>query len=98
MVSKIFSRIIDCNHQQLGHVIGMIVGLIIALFSLPYLSFASLPWIGTVQAVPLIFIKIISVPFISGLFANIFANLGSGLDILTNEKTIIHVLRKKKLN
>jgi hypothetical protein len=85
-----YNRIIYCNHQQWGHLIGMIVGFVIAIYSLPYLSIASLPWIGTVKAFPLIFIKIISVPFISGMFANIFSNLGSGLDILTNEKTIIH--------
>ena len=94
MTSKTYRRIIDCNHQQWGHLIGMIVGFAIAVFSLPYLSIASLPWIGTLTAFPLIFIKIISVPFISGMFANIFSNLGSGLDILTNERTVIHFANK----
>lgn len=93
MISQIYNRIIGCNHQQWGHLIGMVVGFAIAICSLPYLSIASLPWVGTLKGFPLIFIKIISVPFISGMFANIFSNLGSGLDILTNDKTIIHLAK-----
>ena len=90
MSSQIYNRIITCNHQQWGHLLGMIVGFVIAIFSLPYLSIASLPWIGTLKSFPLILIKIISIPFISGMFANIFSNLGSALDILTNGQTIIN--------
>lgn len=93
MISSLYNRIIDCNHQQWGHLIGMVVGFAIAIFSLPYLSIASLPWIGTLKAFPLIFIKIISIPFISGMFANLFANLGCGLDILTNNKTFFHLAK-----
>src|SRR3990167_2375712 len=98
MISQIYNRIIACNHQQWGHLIGMVVGFAIAIYSLPYLSIASLPWVGTLKGVPLIFIKIISVPFISGMFANIFSNLGSGLDILTNEKTIIHFAKNHRVH
>jgi hypothetical protein len=91
MFMALLTRIVNCNHQRLGYLIGMITGLVIGLSALPYLSMASLPWIGALKTVPLIAIKIISVPFISGTFANIFSNLGSGIDIITNEKTIFHL-------
>ena len=95
MISSLYNRVMACNHQQWGYLLGMMVGFLIAIFSLPYLSEASLPWVGKLQAFPLIFIKIISIPFIAGLFANIFFYFFSAMDILTNEKMIIHVVRKK---
>ncbi len=61
MKSPHLKRIIHSNHQQWGHLIGMVVGFVIAIYSLPYLSIASLPWIGTVTAFPLIVIKILGV-------------------------------------
>jgi hypothetical protein len=100
MLLAFMNRITQYDHKQFGHFFGMIIGAGIGIYSLPYLSALSLPFIGTLSTFPLLLIKIIAVPFVSGTFANIFSNLGSGIDLITNRKTIIHLVRhaNKKLH
>ena len=88
------------NHQQYGHLIGMIMGLGFGFYVAINYDNTKPSWImdGTLTDTNWYFneaVRACIVPLTSGLFANLFSNMGAGIDVLTNQKTLLSFIVDK---
>jgi hypothetical protein len=91
-ISNYFKKISKSSNQQLGHVCGTILGLIMGAYTLSYTKLVSLPIIGILDHFPIIIVQIIIIPALAGALSNIFGNLGAGIDVLTEKKTLFNLV------
>lgn len=96
MPSGLANRFYQANNQKLGHALGAVVGFILSIVGLFFISIdptsSSLTALGSLQSFPTWFHIIFTIPFVSGLCSNIFGNLGAGIDIFTDNRTLIHAI------
>jgi hypothetical protein len=88
------------NHQQYGHLAGMFMGLGFGLYVAISFDTVKPSWTvdGTLTESNWYFnesLRVCVVPLTSGLFANLFSNMGAGIDVMTNKKTFLSVLVDK---
>ena len=100
-LKKEAEKYINLTNKQWGHLSGMLIGLGLGLYVAINYDITKPVWPieGTLENVGWFFNLIVRasvVPLSSGLFANLFSNMGSGIDIITDKTTLISLAFKKR--
>lgn len=89
-------RLARMNHQQWGHVVGMTLGLVLGIIvsqeNKLKNDISGWQLLGTVHVqsdLMITLLQICVIPLSSGLFANLFSNMGAGIDAITNKHTLL---------
>lgn len=99
-LKKEAERYANLTHQQWGWVTGMILGLALGTYVVAKYGLVAINWQieGKIESDNKIFNFIVEasiIPLTAGLFANLFSNMGAGIDIITNKNTLLSLALKK---
>lgn len=93
-------RYAKLNHQQWGWVTGMILGLSLGTYVVNNDGLSGINWeiegkIDSSNGFFKLIVEACVIPLTSGLFANLFSNMGAGIDVITNKNTLLSCVYKK---
>lgn len=84
----------NLNHQQWGWTTGMFLSLGLGIYVLANYGLKAINWevegkIDSDNQFFKLIVKACVIPLTSGLFANLFSNMGAGIDVVTNKTTLL---------